>query len=278
MPKMLTNQTRRKLMNRFVSIFLLTISLVFVNSSNARAGTDIINNLLIKAGNVVDNISLKYQEISMEISKITEGKMFQLDDTTSDLIRNAIDDYYLVQAKINRIKEDVELAKSVYYDAVDYYNQANERINNAKEKAEEFLHKRGWFNRDDDEDDEDDEIGNVTTPRTIDDNGRIDDTDNDRLSREDDNSRRGSSDNNSRGDNNNSRGNNNATRGTGDNNSRSDSQSDDNMLKKPGNNEINYGAMQPSRRSFITDDDSSIDQNKNASLNNQLSEAVNAKK
>ena len=77
-------------MNRFIGIFLLFLSLNFSSISNAYAGTDIINNLLIKAGNVIDKVALKYQKISIKINELTEGKMFQLDETTSDLIRNLI--------------------------------------------------------------------------------------------------------------------------------------------------------------------------------------------
>ncbi len=159
-------------MNRFIGIFLLFLSLNFSSISNAYAGTDIINNLLIKAGNVIDKVALKYQKISIKINELTEGKMFQLDETTSDLIRNLMEDYYLTEAKIKRFDDDIKLAKEVYQDAVDYYNQVNERMNEIQDKAEDLLRKRGWNtdNASDDsdeanEEDEDESFGSITNPR-----------------------------------------------------------------------------------------------------------------
>jgi len=125
------------------AVLSMTFMLI-INSGNAFAGTDIINGILLKAGNVIDKISLKYQEISLEIHKVLEGKMFSFDETTKNLIRNAIQDYESIRNYVEQVEATVEYAELTFEQSEELYDRISKRLDYVDERATELLKERGW--------------------------------------------------------------------------------------------------------------------------------------
>lgn len=143
-------------MTKRLFVVLSMTFMLIINSGNAYAGTDIINGILLKAGNVIDKISLKYQEISLEIHKVLEGKMFSLDETTKNLIRNSIQDYEAIKSYVEQIKNAEAYAEDKFMQTQALFDRISQRLIYVDEQALEHLKERGWKigNSDDNTDNE----------------------------------------------------------------------------------------------------------------------------
>ena len=89
--------------NIFASLFVIV--LMSACPKDAFAGTDFINNLLTKAGNITDKVAEKYEVVSVRIREITGGKLFSVSETTMDTLQKIKDQTASIQERIDKIRQ-----------------------------------------------------------------------------------------------------------------------------------------------------------------------------
>lgn len=122
------------------------------------AGTDIINTVLLKAGNVIDKVSQKYEGISVKVRELTEGKLFALDENTADMIQKAKDQKDSIQEKIDKVRAAKEFMTHADEAILDRYNTMLSQLEASDTQARDIVKQRGWtFGKDNTDDNSDDD-------------------------------------------------------------------------------------------------------------------------
>ena len=131
-------------MNKRIASFMF-IMLGFVFTAKVSyAGTDIINTVLLKAGNVIDKVSQKYEGISVKVRELTEGKLFALDENTADMIQKAKDQKDSIQEKIDKVRAAKEFATNMDEAVLDRYNTILGQLEASDAQARSIVEQRGW--------------------------------------------------------------------------------------------------------------------------------------
>lgn len=126
-------------------IYFAFIMLGFVFTAKVSyAGTDIINTVLLKAGNVIDKVSQKYEGISVKVRELTEGKLFALDENTADMIQKAKDQKDSIQEKIDKVRAAKEFATNMDEAVLDRYNNMLSQLEASDTQARDIVKQRGW--------------------------------------------------------------------------------------------------------------------------------------
>lgn len=126
------------------------------------AGTDIINTVLLKAGNVIDKVSQKYEGISVKVRELTEGKLFALDENTADMIQKAKDMKDSIQEKIDKVRAAKEFATNMDEAVLDRYNTILGQLEASDAQARSIVEQRGWtFGKDNADGSSDEKKGQV---------------------------------------------------------------------------------------------------------------------
>lgn len=129
---------------KFIYCLLIIIS-SSIWTDNAYAGTDIINNILLKVNNGIEKFSATYEKISSEIKDITRNKI--------------MGSIASVQEDIERLKDRVDYEKKAYENVInsDYatnlrnlierteIENMEKRFNKIREDAIRVLESRGWI-------------------------------------------------------------------------------------------------------------------------------------
>lgn len=108
------------------------------------AGTDIINTVLLKAGNVIDKVSQKYEGISVKVRELTEGKLFAVDENTADMIQKAKDMKDSIQEKIDKVRAAKEFVTNIDEIVLDRYNTILSQLEASDAQARSIVEQRGW--------------------------------------------------------------------------------------------------------------------------------------
>ncbi|MBR4107010.1 MAG: hypothetical protein IKK52_06905 [Alphaproteobacteria bacterium] len=140
---------------RIVSFMFIMLSAVFT-AKVSYAGTDIINTVLLKASNVIDKVSQKYEGISVKVRELTEGKLFALDENTADMIQKAKDMKDSIQEKIDKVRAAKEFATNMDEAVLDRYNTILGQLEASDAQARSIVEQRGWtFGKDNADNDSD---------------------------------------------------------------------------------------------------------------------------
>lgn len=129
---------------KFIYCLLIIIS-SSIWTDNAYAGTDIINNILLKVNNGIEKFSATYEKISSEIKDITRNKI--------------MGSIASVQEDIERLKDRVDYEKKAYENVInsDYatnlrnlierteIENMEKRFNKIREDSIRVLESRGWI-------------------------------------------------------------------------------------------------------------------------------------
>lgn len=143
-------------MNKRIISFMAVMIISVFTVKVSYAGTDIINTVLLKAGNVIDKVSQKYEGISLKVRELTEGKMFALDENTADMLQKANDQKASIQEKIDKIRAAKEFAAQMDEAVLERYNDILSQLEASDTQARDVIKQRGWtFGKNNDEDNSD---------------------------------------------------------------------------------------------------------------------------
>lgn len=131
-------------MNKRMYIFLFIIIFSAFSVGTSYAGTDIINSMLLKAGNVIDKVSEKYEGISLKISELTNSKVFSDIENAADMVQKAKDMKNSISEKVDKIRNAQEFADFLTEDQRRVYDLLVSKLEAVDTDDRNVVKERGW--------------------------------------------------------------------------------------------------------------------------------------